>query len=626
MKAMLRLTLLALVLVLALGSASPVRAAEIVTQGTCGENLTWMLTDDGTLTISGSGEMSDYYRLADRPWDSVDESITTVVIEDGVTSIGNAAFAKLTSLTSVTIPDSVKRIGYSAFEACNGLTGVTIPDSVTTIGSYAFGYCKSLTSVRIPASVTFIDVGAFGSCDSLTGIWVDEVNPNYSSDQCGVLFDKQKSELLQAPSGIKGTYEIPRSVVSVGYRAFGACTGLTGVSIPNSVTNIKSFSFALCTGLTDVKIPDSVTTIESSAFAFCDGLTSVTIPSGVTYIGSYAFEDCRKLAEVIFMGDAPIFGSNPFYSVAINAYYPAGNATWTADVMQQYGGTITWMPFNASPPAVPAKPYKITNVVSGVHVYWKTTEGAVKYGLWRSETGVDGTYKWIANPTVPHFTDTTAVSGKTYYYKVTAMNFLGTHSAKSAAIGITYVGTPDITSRFNKAAGITLGWEKIPGATGYAIYRKSYYGNDAWVRVATISGNSTFTWQDTSVANNNGVAYKYTIRALAGSDMKTLSGCRNAGRTMVRLTSRTLTSAVKASSASITCKWNTSSAVTGYEVRFMVGDEVYKTFTIGNYKIGTKTFTGLPTGCTYKIQVRSYVKIDGMGFYSAWSTAKYLTL
>ncbi len=271
---------------------------------------------------------------------------------------------------------------------------------------------------------------------------------------------------------------------------------------------------------------------------------------------------------------------------------------------------------------VPAKPYKIANVVSGVHVYWKATEGAAKYGLWRSETGKDGTYKGSAKPTVHHVTDTKVESGKTYFYKVTAMNAAGVHSDKSEAIGITYVSTPDITSRTNIAAGVKLGWEKVTGATGYAIYRKSYSGTDAWVRVGTISGNSTFTWTDTSVKNNNGTIYKYTIRALAGSNMKTLSGCRNAGRTMARLSSQVMTSAAKASSTSIKCQWTTSSRVTGYEVRFMVGNTVYKTFTVGNYKTGVKTFTVLKAGQTYTIQVRTYLKVDGMGFYSDWSVAK----
>ena len=276
----------------------------------------------------------------------------------------------------------------------------------------------------------------------------------------------------------------------------------------------------------------------------------------------------------------------------------------------------------------PAKPYKIVNVVNGVHVYWNSVEGIAKYGVWRSETGKDGTYKWLGNPTVNHFTDTTAQTGKTYFYKVTCMDVAtGKHSDKSEAMGIVFVSTPDIKTRTNVAAGIELGWEKISGATGYAIYRKSYDGTDAWVRVGTIAGNETFTWTDTSVKNQNGVAYKYTIRALAGSDMKTLSGCRNAGRTMVRLSSQVLTSAAKASTTSIKCKWTTSSRVDGYEVRFIVDGEVYKTFTVGNYKTGVKTFTGLKAGQTYTIQVRTYKKVAGVGsFYSDWSAAKTVTL
>ena len=270
----------------------------------------------------------------------------------------------------------------------------------------------------------------------------------------------------------------------------------------------------------------------------------------------------------------------------------------------------------------PAKPYKITNVVSGVHVYWKATEGAQKYGVWRSETGEDGTYKWLANPTVPHFTDVTAESGKTYHYRVTSMAE-GFHSDKSEAVAITYVSTPDITSRTNTAAGVALGWQKIEGATGYAIYRKTYEGTDAWVRVGTISGGSTLTWTDTSVKNNNGEVYKYTIRALADADMATLSGCRAAGRTMVRLSSQYIKSVTATGSTSAKLSWSTSSRVTGYEVRFLIDGQVYKTFTIGNYKTGVKTFTGLKAGQTYTVQVRTYKKVEGVGsFYSDWSTAK----
>ena len=302
-----------------------------------------------------------------------------------------------------------------------------------------------------------------------------------------------------------------------------------------------------------------------------------------------------------------------------------GNA-YTAETVYGVDGDITltakWVQ-NA-----PVKPYKITNVVSGVHVYWNAVDGAEKYGVWRSENGAAGPWKWLGNPTVAHFTDTTAESGKTYHYAVTTYDVTAkTHSAKSPAISIIYVATPDITLRVNREVGIGLRWDKIEGATGYAIYRKSFDGDDAWVRIATIEGNETFSWNDTSVKNENGTIYRYTIRALAGDDMKTLSGCRNTGRTMVRLTTRQLLSAEKTADTSIKCSWATSSVVDGYEVRFMVDGEVYETFTVGNYKTGVKTFTGLELGQTYKIQVRGYKKVDGVGtFYSAWSTAIEVTL
>ena len=394
--------------------------------------------------------------------------------------------------------------------------------------------------------------------------------------------------------------------------------------------------------------------------------------------------DCRVVAGTNLSGDA-----HGWNIIKLGNYYYNLDATWDSDYMTYYGyykyflqnpagfsDHLRWEEYNTTAfhskypmgstdydpntatdgtggVTVPSKPYKIVNTVSGVHVYWNSISGIAKYGVYRSESGADGTYKWIANPTTNHFTDTSVTSGKTYYYKITTVDTLSnTHSSKSEALGITYVATPDITSRINKGAGIQVGWDKITGATGYAIYRKSYSGSDAWVRVKTITGNSTFTWIDTSVKNNNGTIYRYTVRALAGSNMSTLSGCRNTGRTMVRLCSRTLTSATKSTvtysesllnadvldtsytpsstvttKAGIKCKWTTSSAVTGYEVRFMVGSSVYKTYTIGNYNTGTKTFTGLPTGKTYKIQVRSYKKVSGVGsFYSAWSTEKYVTL
>ena len=137
---------------------------------TCGPNLTWDLTD-GVLTISGTGDMYDYLYFEDpAPWDSSKESITSVIISNGVTRIGYYAFAGCTSLTTVTIPNSVTIIGYSAFYNCSSLTSVTIPNSVTSIETGVFSGCSSLTSVTIGNSVTSIGNGAFLNCSSLTSV------------------------------------------------------------------------------------------------------------------------------------------------------------------------------------------------------------------------------------------------------------------------------------------------------------------------------------------------------------------------------------------------------------------------------------------------------------------------
>ncbi len=292
-------------------------AAGIVDSGTCGaegdgSNLTWTLDSDGVLTISGSGDMYDYYSSS-APWHGSSSRVKSAVIADGVTSIGEKAFYKCESLTSVTIPDSVTSIGDSAFSGCTSLTSVTIPDSVTLIDNGAFSFCTSLTSVTIPDSVTSIGEYAFTSCTSLTGIWVAEGNSHYSSDASGVLFNKDKTTLVQCPGAFSGSYAIPDSVTSIGEQAFMGCTSLTSVTIPDSVTSIGGAAFLDCTSLTSVTIPNGVTSIEEHTFDYCTSLTSVTIPDSVTNIGEYAFAHCTSLTSVTIPDSVTSIGHGAFY-------------------------------------------------------------------------------------------------------------------------------------------------------------------------------------------------------------------------------------------------------------------------------------------------------------------------
>ena len=148
-------------------------AANTVQSGTCGDNLTWTLDNDGVLTISGTGEMSNY----PYPWENPTpwgQEIKSVVVENGVTSIGDYAFWECDNMTSITLPEHMTRIGECAFSGCTALESIVLPEGITDIYYSTFGSCTALKSVTIPEGITTIANSAFYSCTSLTQIIIPE--------------------------------------------------------------------------------------------------------------------------------------------------------------------------------------------------------------------------------------------------------------------------------------------------------------------------------------------------------------------------------------------------------------------------------------------------------------------
>ena len=257
------------------------------------------------VTISKNGNDSDglmkndafaYVNMEGITEHHLQQTLKEAEVLDGVKSIGNLTFYSCLHLTDVNISNSVISIGRDAFSACDKLVNVNIPNGLTDIGARAFEGCISLKNIIIPSSVTNIGNFAFNGCYSLKSIEVAEDNSNYSSED-GVLFNKNKSNLICCPGGKAGEYTIPDFVTSMSSGAFSNCRSITKVVIPNTITSIPYGAFTQCYALTDVVIPNSVTSIEDSAFKQCSSLANITIPSSVTNIGTDAFNDTYKKQE-----------------------------------------------------------------------------------------------------------------------------------------------------------------------------------------------------------------------------------------------------------------------------------------------------------------------------------------
>ncbi len=232
------------------------------------EEVTYSLAN-GVLTISGNGAMDDYAATS-APWYSKASSISKIIIEDNVTSIGDYAFYWCTAVREISISSSVLSFGESSFAGCNSLKSLAIPNGVTSIGDDAFYGCTSLQSITIPSSVTRIASDAFDDCSSLKSIEVAAANKNYHSKGNCLISTSTNTLVAGCHNSV-----IPNYVTKIGSQAFSGRTSLQSITIPNSVTSIGYAAFDYCTSLQSITIPSSVTSIEMGAFINCKNLNSI---------------------------------------------------------------------------------------------------------------------------------------------------------------------------------------------------------------------------------------------------------------------------------------------------------------------------------------------------------------
>lgn len=289
------------------GASAEINYGNVVDSGNCGangDNVTYVLYEDGTLVISGEGAMAEY-AFANNT------NIKNLNIEAGVAGIGEGAFWYCSELTSVTIGENVTSIDGYAFYCCTSLESVAIEDSVTSIGDHVFSNCTSLESVAIGDSVTSIGDYVFSDCASLTSVTIGD-NVTSIGDYAFYYCTSLESVIIGDNVTSIGDYAfyycknltsvtIGDNVASIGHNAFCFCTSLTSVIIGDNVTSIGGNAFYDCTSLTDVTIGEGVTTIGNYAFCGCDSLTDITLPNSVTNVGDMAFSNCDSLETITIL-------------------------------------------------------------------------------------------------------------------------------------------------------------------------------------------------------------------------------------------------------------------------------------------------------------------------------------
>ena len=546
-------------------------------KGDCGINVTWELTGDGTLIISGTGRISNYSYDNNAPWYSCRAYIKRVVIQQGVRAIGDYAFAYCVSLTSVAIPDSVTSIGGGAFSGCAALTSVTIPEGVTSIGDGAFSGCTSLTSVAIPSSVTEIDGSAFSGCTELTSI------------------------------------TIPSSVTSIGWSAFENCTALTFMTIPESVTYISGEVFSNCVRLARVTIPKSVTEISSKAFYYCDSLTDVYYAGTAADWAKISISEGNEdlLAAALHCKPTPltapsVTGGNDsqgrptlkwnavtgaakyevYRSYSQNGNYSKySTQTSTGYTNSSYltSGSTYYYKVRALDANGTAGPWSdvvavtcrlgltAPSVTGGNDsqgrptLKWDKVAGAAKYEVYRARSR-SGEYIKYSTVTGTSYTNTSYLAnGTTYYYKVRALGSDGSYGPYSTPVSVTYkapFGAPLVTGRKDSQGRPALKWDKVTDAAKYEVYRaRSKDGTYSLMSTQSATGYTNTSYLA------NGTTYYYKVRALKAN------GTASAYSSVVTITYGTVPTpaapamrSAKADSAGITVSWDTAANAVTYNV------------------------------------------------------------
>ena len=481
----------------------------LVASGKCGDSASWKLDADGVLTITGAGPMADYGAYG--PWYIAHlTDIKKVVVQEGVTTIGDHAFANLSYVTSVTIPSSITSIGAHAFEKCRLGGAVTLPEGLTAIGDFAFSG-SGMASLTLPESLRTIGNSAFLCCSLRELTIPDGVTSIGTGAFCNASLTSVK---------------LPASGVTLGDSLFQECEKLTEVTLPADLTVIGPSMFENCGSLKNVTIPSGVTRIGNAAFAACEALPEIRLPDGMEALGSEAFVGCRAVTKVYIPRSLTSIGEAAFRICEglTDVYYGGTAAEWLAISVADRNDPLLNAALHctgqsASRLDVPAMTLGEDCSDGKPTVWWPAVTGAERYEIWRAQAASDGSapaasaYTLIVSADVTFHKDTTAEADTWYYYKVRAVSG-STYSDFSQAArryceAPPTMDTPEITSlELDDSGKPVLTWRTVEGAARYQVFRSEDNGF-SYSPMGTVlpTGSDTITWTDTTAVSGTGYYY-----------------------------------------------------------------------------------------------------------------------
>ncbi len=636
--------LLAIIMTISLGVVAFADEA-IVASGNCGANddkLTWTLTSNGTLTISGEGEMKDY---ADGEWEDRKSEIKKIVIESGVTEIGCSAFTDCTSLTDVVIPDSVTCIDNSAFLRCTNLSEISLPDSVIRLGSGVFEDCTNLKSVRLPQNLTSIPYRFFFGCSRLKSISLPDSVTQIGEAAFGFC-DLQEQVVQEIVSSDNITF--------IGSRAFEGNKNIYTVHIGKNVEYIQTETFNYmstpsfhdCTNLTSITVSPENQTYTSINGLLCskDGRSllyvpvgisgRLDVPAGIETIGGEAMHYAFSIKIVHIPKSVKKIGSDAFPIECTDVYYDGTEEQWneisigknynsdfpsgvtlhfTCEKHTYQNGVCTRCGAKDPNYKLTAPSVKTDYLISTGKPYikWAAVAGASKYEVYRSGSK-DGTYTLLGTTTNLNYTDSKANAGYIYYYKVKAVNANSIKSNYSATVAATcHCARPVVKPDYLISTGKPyIKWTAVSGASKYYVYRSG-------------SSNGTYKYVGTTTATNYtdnkanaGYTYYYKVKAVS----KVSSGANSYYSVVIGATCHCARPSVKitTSNGSPRLTWNAVAGASQYEVyRATSKNGSYtKMFTTSNLSY---TNTSAKAGTTYYYKVKAVSKVKSTA-NSAFST------